>query len=42
MTEKKQKEEATEKPTKAARTTQTNENIVLIGKKPVMNTWLLA
>jgi len=37
MTEKKQKEETAEKPTKAATTAKSNENIVFIGKKPVMN-----
>jgi DNA-binding protein len=37
MTEKKQKEETTEKATKAARTTKPNENVVFIGRKPVMN-----
>ncbi len=37
MTEKKRKEEAAEKTTKATRTAQSNENIVFIGKKPVMN-----
>ena len=36
MTEEKQKKD-TSKPTKATRTAQTNTNIVLIGKKPVMN-----
>jgi len=37
MAEEKQKKEAPEKPAKAARTTRTNENIVFIGKKPLMN-----
>ena len=37
MTKEKQKKQAAEKPAKAARTTQADENIVLIGKKPVMN-----
>lgn len=37
MTEEKQKKETTEKAKKAARTTQGNDNIVFIGKKPVMN-----
>ena len=37
MTEKKQKEETAGKATKTARVTKSNENIVLIGKKPVMN-----
>jgi len=39
MTEKKQKKETVEKPTlaKAAKTVKTNENVVLIGKRPVMN-----
>jgi len=39
MTEEKPKKEAAEKEkvTKTARTTQVGENIVLIGKKPVMN-----
>jgi len=39
MTEEKPKKEAAEKQkgTKTTRTTQVNENIVLIGKKPVMN-----
>jgi hypothetical protein len=34
MAEEKQKKQAAEKPAKAARTTQADENIVLIGKKP--------
>jgi DNA-binding protein len=43
MAEEKQKKESAEKPAKAARTprtaqtAQSNENTVLIGKKPVMN-----
>jgi DNA-binding protein len=40
MAEEKQKKESAEKPakpTRTPRTTQSNENIVLIGKKPVMN-----
>jgi DNA-binding protein len=37
MTDKKRKEETAEKPAKAARTTQVSDNIVFIGKKPVMN-----
>jgi DNA-binding protein len=37
MTEEKPKKEAPEKPAKAARTPKTNENIVFIGQKPVMN-----
>lgn len=40
MAEEKQKKESAEKPAKPTRppkTTQSNENIVLIGKKPVMN-----
>lgn len=39
MTEEKQKKETAEKEKapRTARTTKTNENIVLIGKKPVMN-----
>lgn len=37
MTGEKQKKHAAEKPSKAARAIQTNENIVFIGKKPVMN-----
>ena len=34
MAEEKQKKQTAEKPAKAARTTQADENIVLIGKKP--------
>jgi len=37
MTEEKQKKQTTEKPVKAEKTAQANENIVFIGKKPVMN-----
>ena len=37
MTEEKQKKGTAEKPAKAPRTTQANESIVFIGKKPVMN-----
>ena len=37
MTEKKQKKRSAEKQVKAAKTTQVSENIVLVGKKPVMN-----
>jgi DNA-binding protein len=40
LAEEKQKKESAEKPAKpprTPRTTQSNENIVLIGKKPVMN-----
>jgi DNA-binding protein len=40
LAEEKQKKESAEKPakpTRTPRTTQSNENIVLIGKKPVMN-----
>jgi len=37
MAEEKKKKQTAEKPAKAARTTQADENIVLIGKKPVMN-----
>jgi DNA-binding protein len=37
MTEEKQKKGITEKAKRAARTTQGNDNIVFIGKKPVMN-----
>ena len=37
MAEEKQKKQTAEKPAKAARTTQADENIMLIGKKPVMN-----
>jgi len=39
MTEEKQKKKTAEKEkaTKITRTMQTNENIVLVGKKPVMN-----
>jgi DNA-binding protein len=37
MTEEKQKKDATEKAKKAARTAQSSDNIVFIGKKPVMN-----
>jgi DNA-binding protein len=37
MTEGKQKKETIRKTTKASRNVQTNENIVFIGKKPVMN-----
>jgi len=37
MTEKKQKKRTAEQPAKATRTTQGGENIVPVGKKPVMN-----
>jgi len=37
MAEAKQKKEAAPKTTKPPRTLQANENIVLIGRKPVMN-----
>jgi DNA-binding protein len=37
MTKEKQKRQTAEKPAKAAQTTQADENIVRIGKKPVMN-----
>jgi len=37
MTEEKQKKGTAEKQAKAQRTTQTNESIMFIGKKPVMN-----
>jgi len=37
MTKEKQKKQTAEKPAKAARITQADENIILIGKKPVMN-----
>jgi len=37
MSEEKQNKRTAEKPTKATRTAKTNENIVFIGKKPVMN-----
>lgn len=37
MTEKKRKREAAEKTTKATKAEQSKENIVFVGKKPVMN-----
>jgi len=37
MTEEKRKKQTAEKPAKVTWTTQADENIVLIGKKPVMN-----
>jgi DNA-binding protein len=37
MREEKQKKQTPEKPAKATKTTQANENVVFIGKKPVMN-----
>jgi DNA-binding protein len=37
VTGKEQKKETTKKTTKAARNTETDENVVFIGKKPVMN-----
>jgi DNA-binding protein len=37
MAEEKQKKQTAEKPAKSTKAVQTNENIVLIGKKPIMN-----
>ncbi|MGC8939204.1 MAG: DNA-binding protein Alba [Candidatus Bathyarchaeia archaeon] len=37
MTEEKQKKQTTEKTAKNVKTVQTDENVVLIGKKPIMN-----
>jgi len=37
MTEEKQKKETAEKTAKPSKTVKTNENVVLVGKRPVMN-----